>query len=127
MELLSISIQNLKSYNNSQIIISHITSDDLEKIKASNEDCSGIINKLSTISGCKFVCFIYPMQNQLYVSMRAQKGFDVSIIAKENGGGGHKGAAAYLTSKTFEEIKEDIVSNFTKQLKHIKENYKSLF
>ncbi len=118
MQLLSIAIQNLTSLNHGQILISHITEKELKQFKANSEDCSIIINKLATISNCKLVCFTYPKPNSYYVSMRAKQGYNVSTIAKENGGGGHIGAAAFNSDKKLFEIEEYIIKNFTKQLEN---------
>lgn len=127
MQLIALAIQNLISFQNGQIIISKLSIDELSKYNATTDDCSVIINKLATISGNKLVCFIYPNQNQHYVSMRAKEGLDVSKIAISHGGGGHKGAAAFLSSKTIDEIKLDILQCFMNELKDFKPSNNKLF
>lgn len=125
MRMLSVAIQNLKTFENGKIIISHVEKEDIQS--ATLEDCSGIINKLATISGSKLICFIYPKTDGYYVSMRAKEGFDVASIAKQNGGGGHTGAAAYLSHQNLESIQDDIIVQFTQQLKQIARAKKRLF
>ena len=127
MQLLSLAIQNLTSLKHGQILISHITANELNQFKASSEDCSIIINKLATIANCKMVCFTYPKANSYYVSMRAKEGFDVSTIAKENEGGGHVGAAAFLTNKKLFEVEEYIIKEFSKQLDNKHNQKKQIF
>ena len=127
MQLLSIAIQNLTSLNHGQILISHITDNELKNFKATSEDCSIIINKLATIANCKLVCFTYSKSGSYYVSMRATQGFDVSSIAKENGGGGHVGAAAFNSDKKLFEIEEYIIKNFTKQLENKQRKTEKIF
>ena len=97
MQMLSVAIENLKSFENSQILMSHIDKLVSEEKNASFEDFASIVNELSKISNSKLICFIYPKGNSYYVSLRAQPGFDVSQIAAKNNGGGHTGAAAFLT------------------------------
>ena len=116
MQLIAMAIQNLNSYQNGQIIISKLSVEEISKYNATSDDCSVVINKLATISGNKLVCFIYPSKDQFYVSMRAKDGYDVSKIATRNGGGGHKGAAAFLSNKPIEKIKLDIAKAFTNEL-----------
>jgi len=116
MQLLSIAIQNIESIENEQIIISYASKNDLSNLNASTEDCSVIINKLATVQGNQLTCFIYNKSNSYYVSMRAKDKYDVSKIAKINGGGGHKGAAAFLSNKTLDEIKKYIRIEFSKLL-----------
>ena len=116
MQLIAMAIQNLNSYQNGQIIISKLSIEEISKYNATSDDCSVVINKLATISGNKLVCFIYPNKNQHYVSMRAKEGYDVSNIAKRNGGGGHTGAAAFVSDKPIEKIKLEIAKAFTNEL-----------
>ncbi|MBQ9795980.1 MAG: DHH family phosphoesterase [Clostridia bacterium] len=127
MQLIAIALNNLTSFEHGQIIISHITTQDLDKYNARPDDCSVIINKLATISGNKLVCFIYPKENQLYVSMRAKGNLDISQIAKQNGGGGHKGAAAYLSTKPLLEIEKYTLKKFSSLLENHKETTQKLF
>ena len=117
MQLLATAIKNISAYEEGSILISHITSEEAHELNAKFDDFIGIINKLATINNSKLVCFIYPKCNDYYVSMRARHGLKVSSIAKENGGGGHDGAAAFLTSNSIEEIKENILQTFKKLLK----------
>ena len=128
MELLSQSIQNLKLIENNQIILSHISSQDIDNIHATQNDCSGIVNKLATISNSKLVCFIYPVNDiEHYVSLRAKNGYNVSIIAKKYGGGGHTGASAFLSTLTINDIEKLIEEEFKQQLKTFTVSTKSLF
>lgn len=127
MQLISIALNNLTSFDHGQIIISHISTKDLDKYNARQDDCSVIINKLATITGNKLVCFIYPKGTELYVSMRAKDSLDVSQIAKQNGGGGHKGAAAFLSSKPLDELEKYILKRFSKILENYKTDLNPLF
>ena len=117
MNILSKAINNISTYKNGCILVSHITQEEAKKLKTSPEDYVGIINKLATIENNLLTCFIYPQGNEFYVSMRAKKGYKLSQIAKENGGGGHDGAAAFLSSKPISEIKQNIINNFSKLIK----------
>lgn len=127
MLLLSLAIQNLKSYDHNEIIITHITREKVEHMGAEHMDMCGIVNQIATINNAKLICFIEPRENCYYVSMRAKRDYDVSKIAKENGGGGHVGAAAFESYNNLNEIEELILSEFRKQLKTIKPKPISLF
>ena len=120
MQLLSLAIQNTVSFDHGQILISHITHEEAHKFKASFEDYYGIINSLATINSAKYICFIKPINNIYYVGLRARKGADVSVIAKENGGGGHIGAAAFESDKTLQEIEQLILTSFRRELSKLK-------
>ncbi len=127
MQMLALAIQNLTTYENNQIIISFISHEQAIKYNITHNDLFGIVNKLSTITNSKLVCFIEPKEVGYYVSMRAKKGYDVSLVAKNNGGGGHVGAAAFVSEKDLNEIISNILYQFTKQLKEIKINKTKLF
>ena len=62
------------------------------------------------------VCFIYPKTSKYYVSLRAKQGYDASTIAKNNGGGGHLGAAAFESDLPIEEIQQIILAEFIKEI-----------
>ncbi|MBE5741163.1 MAG: hypothetical protein E7351_01345 [Clostridiales bacterium] len=118
MNLLSLAIQNLISMDHGRILLSHITKEQAYNYKAVANDFSGIINNLSTINPSLLVCFIYPRDNTYYVSMRSKPGYDISQFAKLNGGGGHSGAAAFLSNKSIHEIEETVLQEFRKLLEN---------
>lgn len=125
MRLLSKSIDNITSLYDDQIILSHITQEESNNLHVEQDDYNGIINRLSTITGCKFVLFVYPRADGYYVSMRARHGYDVSVIAKKFGGGGHKGASAFLSTESIERIYETITQEFMAQLPDSKQQKSS--
>lgn len=117
MQLLALAINNIKSYENEKIIISHISFRESKKLKAKFDDFVGISNRLASIENCAFVCFIYPNKNHYYVSMRATKNYNVAEIAKIYGGGGHNGAAAFTSkSANIKKISKQILRQFKQNL-----------
>ena len=48
--------------------------------------------------------------------MRGRQGANVATIAKNNGGGGHVGAAAFTSDKSLQEIEQLILTSFRKEL-----------
>lgn len=117
MNLLSLAIQNIITLEDGKIIITHITHDQARRQRAHFNDYMGIINKLSTISGSKLILFVYPREDEYYVSMRADVGYDVATIAKKYGGGGHAGAAAFISNKDLKEIEKEVLIEFFDQIK----------
>ena len=117
MQLLALAIQNAVTFDHNQIIITHITHEEAQKYKATFEDFYGIINRLATINTAKLVCFIKPNNNNYYVGMRGRKGSNVANIAKKFNGGGHIGAAAFISNQSLNEIEQLILTEFRKELK----------
>ena len=116
MNVLSVAIKNIKQYNQSKILISQISHTEAKSINATPEDYSHISNKLSSIKGNLFSAFIYPKNNEYYVSLRSKPGYNVAEIANKRNGGGHIGAAAFKSNASISEIKTFLLSEFREQL-----------
>lgn len=127
MNLMAVAIQNAKYYENGKIIISHITKKQAEENNVTQDNYTGIINRLSTINGARLVGFIYPKQGEYYVSMRGRAGYDVGSIAKQNGGGGHTGAAAFMSKLSMTKAERLLLEQFGEALKQGKDQNKSIF
>ena len=117
-QLYAKAINNIKEYKQG-FLITYLSKEDYKELKAEEGDDFGIANQLNSIHTSKLICFITPKGNNWYVSFRAKNGYDVSLIAKSFGGGGHKGAAAYISNKGLEAIIRDVERVFKKQLKEI--------
>lgn len=120
MQLLSLAIQNIVTFDHNQIVISHISHEEAKKFKADYNDFNGIINRLATINVARYICFIYPKDDHYYISMRGRKGADVSSIAKIYGGGGHAGAAAFPSYKQLKDIEQLILTSFRNENQYFK-------
>lgn len=112
MQILANVILNCKCYNQNKILISHFSKEQAEAINATQDSYIGIINRLSTINGARLIAFIYPKGDEYYVSMRGRAGANVGNIAKQNGGGGHDGAAAYMSTQKLEDIEKYLLKEF---------------
>ena len=126
MQVLAKAIENAKFYEQGKIIVSHISKLQAKAMHVTQDCYIGIINKLSTICGARLVGFIYPEQGQYYVSMRG-RGFDVSKIAKANKGGGHVGAAAYLSNSSICKTKINLIKQFKTEFNTQDVNSQSVF
>ncbi len=120
MKLLALAIKNIQAFENNQIIITHLTKEDVNRHNAEHNDMCGIVNQIASINSAKLVCFIEPKNNLYYASMRAKKGYDVSKIATQHGGGGHIGAAAFVSNKSLEETQQLVLQEFKKHFASVK-------
>jgi len=113
MKLFAYAINNIKSYQDNKIIISNIPQNILNKYNATNNDLTGIVNRLTQIDNNVLTCFIQPKGNNLnYISLRSKNGYNISIVAKKYGGGGHVGASGFISSLSQDEIITQIKSDF---------------
>lgn len=116
IKLFSFAINNLIFLKNNKILISFLNKKHFKKSNATINDTTGIINKLSTISGNILSCLIYLKGNEYYVSLRAKNGYNVADIAKKYGGGGHIGAAGFLSKLPLKKIIKLIKKEFLEKL-----------
>jgi len=124
-------VMNTQLFHNGQILISYITKEEAKELKTMKEDYIGTVNRLAQTSGVNLTCFIYPTDDEFYVSLRVRQGYDAATIAKSHGGGGHTGAAAFESKLSIENIKNMILNDFlteisTKNLKFSKNPFKNL-
>lgn len=117
MKVLAQAINNTSAFESGKIVMSFITNQQAEQLGCNPNSYIGIINRLTSISHCCLVSFVYPKNDLLYVALRARNGFDVSKLAIKNNGGGHIGASGYLSDKSLEETNKDILDYFIKEIK----------
>lgn len=98
MTMFGITLNNMQSIEENKIIISYLTENDMTEHNAEKNDLEGIINRLATIKGNHIACFIHPKRGLNYVSLRAKKGISLLPLVKKYNGGGHPGAAGFLSS-----------------------------
>lgn len=85
-----------------------ITDELLEEAHATTEDSDGIINHIMSIRGLKAAALFHDTHGKRKVSLRAQGLVDVSKIAKQFGGGGHKNAAGFASEMNLDELIETV-------------------
>jgi len=90
--------------------VSYLSKKDLEENDVSQEELSGLVSIINTISDAKFSLFLTEYgDKKLKGSLRSEeyKGIDVSRIAKSLGGGGHKLASGFeMNGEINESIKK---------------------
>lgn len=93
---------------------------DFNQTKAGEEAVSGLIDKLlKSLTGVDFVLLLSERESGLHGSLRsANNQFNVEILAKLFGGGGHKQAAAFLVKEgTLAEHEQRVINAISQQLR----------
>ena len=72
-------------------------------------DDADLINILSAIKGPKITVLFVEQQGGVKISWRSVEGVDVSKLAREFGGGGHKAAAGADVDGISESIQENVI------------------
>ncbi len=109
LKLMGIALSRLQLYKN--IGWSFIEEEDMKINSASQEDIEGIIDLLRTLKEADLVVLFYPYNKEkIKVSLRSKKdSIDVSKLALNFGGGGHKEAAGFQIEKTQVNSYDDFV------------------
>ncbi|MBQ7308343.1 MAG: bifunctional oligoribonuclease/PAP phosphatase NrnA [Clostridia bacterium] len=109
--LLTQALKSLRFYFKDTISIMRLSQQDFEKTDTEFSDSLGIIDQGLNISGVKIAAiFIEKDIDSYHVSIRSKGNIDVSVLAKEFNGGGHKNMAAFQ----YEGNIKDLVNNFVK-------------
>lgn len=98
LKLWGIALERAKIDPKSGMVVSFITKHDLQSCHASADDISGISEILNTIADSKFSLVLSEReQDKIKASLRSEeyKGIDVSKIARQFQGGGHKLASGF--------------------------------
>ncbi|MCX7678346.1 MAG: bifunctional oligoribonuclease/PAP phosphatase NrnA [Spirochaetes bacterium] len=114
-ELRALMLASMEIHYGGKVVLLKLTPDMLKKTKASFEEGEMNVNLPLTIKGV--VASILVKQNEtgpVKVSMRTKGNYDVSKIAMENGGGGHRNAAGYKSSLSFEETCKKAINEIGK-------------
>ena len=97
LQMLGVGITNAKVFCNGKVIGSYVTADEMKKYDAAPKNMEGVVSTLRSVNGVEVALFMYPTEKGDYkVSARASTDtVDLSKLASEYGGGGHKRAAGF--------------------------------
>ena len=82
-------------------------------------DDADLINILSAIKGPLMTILFVEQEGGVKISWRSVEGVDVSKLAREFGGGGHKAAAGADVDGNLQEIQENVIKSTERYLKEI--------
>ncbi len=103
VRLLGRALAGARSEMNGRFIVAVITDDDV--VAAGGDDSDGVAEALRAVEGAEASAVIRQAPDGWRVSARASgDGIDVSVIAAIEGGGGHRAAAGFSTTREPDEI-----------------------
>lgn len=113
IRLLSMILDTLDLHQEGKVASLYVTRDMYEKSGAGKVDTEGAVNFARVIKGVKIaILFKEESENNRQVwkvSIRSKFDIDVSTIAKNFGGGGHKKAAGFMVHGNIDEAKKHVV------------------
>jgi bifunctional oligoribonuclease and PAP phosphatase NrnA len=117
LKLLARALERAQVYDGGRLVISYLLRSDFHELGVGEEYAEGIIDYLRAVEGAEVAATIReppePPDAQRRISLRASSDeVDVSAIARQRGGGGHRQAAGFSSPESIEEIVEFIRSAF---------------
>ena len=121
VRLVSRALDSIRRCCGNRLILTYITSADYEATGAGEEMTEGVIDHLRSIEGAKVAAVVRDLGERgraaRKVSLRSSEGdVDVSAIAREKGGGGHKRAAGFSTDLEIDELISFLCAEVNAQL-----------
>jgi len=110
-------LSRVRTYDEIGMAISYLSKEDIEECGAKEEDISGLVGVINTISDTRFSLLLTEYKNKkIRGSLRSEeyKGVDVSSIAKSLGGGGHKLASGFEISGSIKKVWLSLMKLFLK-------------
>ena len=108
-------MNNVESFSNDQIALICIPAEMFTKYNVSKEEADVLVDKIRDVRSVRFAVLIREVEGIWRVSMRTKSEIDdVSVVARDFGGGGHKMAAAFRWKKDLSELKEKLISKLQK-------------
>ncbi len=110
LTLLALALSQLQRYDDGELAIATLSAEDFDRADAEESYSEGIIDQLRALERTKVAGLVRELSSgerkgQHKVSLRAtDDDVDVSIIARAQGGGGHRRAAGFSTSLEPEEL-----------------------
>jgi bifunctional oligoribonuclease and PAP phosphatase NrnA len=117
LKLVARALERAQVYDGGRIVISYLLRSDFHELGVGEEYAEGIIDYLRAVEGAEVAATIReppePPEAQRRVSLRASSDeIDVSAIARQRGGGGHRQAAGFSSPESIEEIVDFIRTAF---------------
>jgi phosphoesterase RecJ-like protein len=121
LRLLSRALEGIQHHCEDRLVLAYIAADDYRASGAGEEMTEGIIDHLRSVEGARVAALIRDLGDRgraaRKVSLRSSDGeVDVSAIAREHGGGGHKRAAGFSTDLELEDLVSFLCREVSAQL-----------
>jgi phosphoesterase RecJ-like protein len=122
LKLLGLALGQLQRFDAGEVTLVALSADDFERAHAEESHSEGVIDQLRALQGTKVAVLVRELSSgerkgQQKVSLRAiDDDVDVSVIARSQGGGGHRRAAGFSTTLTVAELVEILRGAIAAQL-----------
>jgi len=111
LQLLARVLSRIERYDDGRLTLSYILRQDYEEIGGDENYSEGVVDHIRAIEGTTVAALVREQLKEgrdgvMKVSLRASADeVDVSVIARKEGGGGHRQAAGFSTTRSLEDLK----------------------
>ncbi len=117
MRLRARAFENLRLSQSGQVSLIYVDNKLLNELNCTAEDSEGLVDLVRSIQGVKLAFFIREYQDKWKVSCRTKDDvFDVNVLARKFGGGGHKAASGFTFKGTLEEVIKTVETSAAEML-----------
>jgi bifunctional oligoribonuclease and PAP phosphatase NrnA len=120
--LLQRALASVERHDDGAMTVAHLTKDDFEETGALETDSEGIVDHIRAVEGTAVAVLVRELladgrEGKRKVSLRATDGrVDVSRVAREMGGGGHRQAAGFSTEVPYPQLVDSLREQVEAQL-----------
>jgi phosphoesterase RecJ-like protein len=110
LTLMAQALGHLQRFDEGELTLAALSAEDFERLDAEEHYSEGIVDQLRAVKGTKVAVFVRELTGEerrglRKVSLRAtDDDVDVSVIARAQGGGGHRRAAGFSTTLPLDEL-----------------------
>ncbi|HTA36292.1 MAG TPA: DHH family phosphoesterase [Solirubrobacteraceae bacterium] len=110
LALMALALARMQRFDGGELTLTWLNAEDFERTDADEHYSEGVVDQLRAVRGTKVAVFIREVMSgerrgQHKVSLRAtDDDVDVSVIARAQGGGGHRRAAGFSTPLSVDEL-----------------------
>ncbi|HXW58306.1 MAG TPA: DHH family phosphoesterase [Solirubrobacteraceae bacterium] len=121
LALLAAALESIERFDDGTLTLAALSSADFDRAEADDSYSEGIIDHLRALQGTKVAALVRELRGeragQRKVSLRAtDRDIDVSLIARAQGGGGHRRAAGFFTVLASDELASFLREAIAEQL-----------
>ncbi len=118
LHLSGIVLQRVATACHGQLAYTYVTQSDFARSKAHPADTENLVNQCMTIAGIRAAFILVQQPNRKYkVSLRSRVDFDVTPIAEQLGGGGHRQASGAMLPGPKDAALKKLIQLFEEELK----------
>ena len=99
LHLKSLVMGRIKTFERGRISYSYATIEDLERTGASLDESDGLVDVVRSVAGSEVALFIKEVPGgKVRGNLRSKGSHDISVVARELGGGGHRAASGFTVA-----------------------------